>query len=313
MGTTTFAPRHILPPSAPRDEWLAARRKGIGSSDIAALLGLTSYASPYSLWVDKVMGLGDDVEPDDGPLYWGRVLEQPVAWHFSRRNNVEVREVGLIGHPDIPWMLATPDREVLDISGNTLGLLEVKTASAFRGHDWEGDDSLDPDGEARAPEVAIVQLQWQLAVRGLDRGWIAGLIGGQRYHQIEYARDDELIETLIDVAGPFWARVESGERPSPDGHPATTAALKELYRDTDDSSVLVDPGVAIPLLLDRQQAKAEEAVAKARAAAAENQLKELLGSHQIAVSDDRPLYTWRAVERTDGITYRRFHVPRGVI
>ena len=36
-----------------RDEWLAIRRTGIGSSDIAGVLGLSPWASPYTVWADK--------------------------------------------------------------------------------------------------------------------------------------------------------------------------------------------------------------------------------------------------------------------
>ncbi|WP_239405435.1 YqaJ viral recombinase family protein [Frankia sp. Cj3] len=308
--TRSSAPRCILPAGADRTEWLAARRRGIGSSDISALLGLSAWASPYSLWVDKTTGLAAEGEPTDGPLYWGKTLEGPIADDFARRNGFAIREPGLVGHPTIPWALATPDREVIDpATGEVIGLVEVKTASTFQGHAWDGDDLGDPDRPSLAPENAIVQLQWQLFVCGLNRGWVAGLVGGQWYHQIEYARDDALVATLVEVAGAFWAQVESGQRPACDGHPATTAALRELYRASEDSSVLVDPTIAIPLLIARHQAKAEEKDAKFRAAEAENQLKELIGHHSAAVSDGSPLYTWRS----DVNGRRRFHVPRGVI
>jgi putative phage-type endonuclease len=308
--TATLAHRQILPADAPRDEWLAGRRKGVGSSDIAALLGLSTYASPYSLWVDKVMGIREEVEPDDGPLYWGKVLEEPIAQDFAKRNGYQVQKAGLIGHAEILWALATPDREVIDpATGEIVGLVEVKNAGSFQGYRWDGDDPIDPEREARAPENAVVQLQWQLFVRGLRRGWVAGLVGGQYFHQIEYVRDDDLIESMVAVAGDFWAQVESGQRPSPDGHPATTDALKELYRTADDSSVLVDPTTVIPLLRERADAKAELAAAKFRAGAAENQLKELVGTHSAAVADEKTLYTWRP----DVNGRRRFYVPRGVI
>lgn len=310
MATTTLTHRQILPADAPEDEWLAARRQGIGSSDIAALLGLSTYASPYSLWVDKVMGVREQDEPDDGPLYWGKVLEEPIAQDFAKRNGYQVQRCGLIGHAEIPWALATPDREVIDpATGEIVGLVEVKNAGSFQGYRWDGDDPIDPEHEARAPENAVVQLQWQLLVRGLQRGWVAGLVGGQYFHQIEYARDDELIEAMLAVAGAFWAQVESGQRPAPDGHPATTDALKELYRTADDSSVLVDPTTVIPLLRERADAKANLTAAKFRVGAAENQLKELIGTHSAAVADEQTLYTWRP----DINGRRRFHVPRGVI
>lgn len=36
-----------------RDDWLAVRRTGIGSSDAAAAVGLNPYMSPLELWLDK--------------------------------------------------------------------------------------------------------------------------------------------------------------------------------------------------------------------------------------------------------------------
>ena len=36
-----------------RQEWLQARKLGIGGSDVAAILGLSKYKSPYQLWLDK--------------------------------------------------------------------------------------------------------------------------------------------------------------------------------------------------------------------------------------------------------------------
>ena len=37
-----------------RADWLAERAKGIGSSDVAALLGLSPYKSNTELWEEKV-------------------------------------------------------------------------------------------------------------------------------------------------------------------------------------------------------------------------------------------------------------------
>ena len=42
--------------------WIAGREKGIGASSVAAVMGLSPWASPYSLWA-KYLGL---VEPELG-------------------------------------------------------------------------------------------------------------------------------------------------------------------------------------------------------------------------------------------------------
>ena len=39
-----------------REEWLSARRTGIGGSDIAAILGLSPWRTPLDVYRDKVDG-----------------------------------------------------------------------------------------------------------------------------------------------------------------------------------------------------------------------------------------------------------------
>ena len=34
-------------------EWLEDRKRGIGGSDVATVLGLNKYKSPYQLWLEK--------------------------------------------------------------------------------------------------------------------------------------------------------------------------------------------------------------------------------------------------------------------
>lgn len=63
----------------PREDWLAVRKGGIGSSDAAAAVGLNPYKSQLELWLEKT---GRDaslpkIDPQDeeSPAYWGNVLE----------------------------------------------------------------------------------------------------------------------------------------------------------------------------------------------------------------------------------------------
>ena len=43
----------ILPYNALEQAWLAQRNSGIGASEVAAVLGESTYYSPYSLWARK--------------------------------------------------------------------------------------------------------------------------------------------------------------------------------------------------------------------------------------------------------------------
>jgi len=36
----------------PREQWLALRKKGIGGSDAAGVMGMSPWSSPLSVWAD---------------------------------------------------------------------------------------------------------------------------------------------------------------------------------------------------------------------------------------------------------------------
>jgi putative phage-type endonuclease len=69
----------------PREDWLAVRKLGIGSSDAAAAVGLNPYKSQLELWMEKT-GRDEslpklDPQDEESPAYWGNILEPIVAAH----------------------------------------------------------------------------------------------------------------------------------------------------------------------------------------------------------------------------------------
>jgi putative phage-type endonuclease len=70
-----------------RDQWLAVRQRGVGSSDAGAAVGLNPYQSQLELWMVKT-GRGsalpfDDPNDESSPMYWGTLLEPIVAAHYT--------------------------------------------------------------------------------------------------------------------------------------------------------------------------------------------------------------------------------------
>ena len=207
-----------------RDEWLSVRKKGIGSSDAAAAIGLNPYQSALELWMIKT---GRDehlpkVDPndEDSPMYWGSLLEPIVATHYTRRTGHRVRRINAVlqhPDPDKTWMLANIDREV--IGTTEVQLLECKTAGEFGARLWrEG-----------VPEYVVCQVQHQLAVTGKSAADVCVLICGQevRVHRIN--RDDWLIARLIELERQFWQYVETDTPPPADGSDSAERALRCLY------------------------------------------------------------------------------------
>lgn len=98
---------------AERAEWLQWRRGGLGGSDIAGVLGLSPWSSPWSVWADKVINRTDDNETD--AMEFGRLAEPLVRTYFERRTGLYVRgEQARMIHPDHPWARITLDGWVAD-------------------------------------------------------------------------------------------------------------------------------------------------------------------------------------------------------
>lgn len=221
---TRPALRLVETKALPRDEWLAVRKRGIGSSDAAAAVGLNPYQSPLELWLEKT-DRGDNLpklDPNDeeSPAYWGNILEPIVAAHYSQRSGNRVRRVNAVlqhPNPDLPWMLANIDREV--IGTKDVQILECKTAGINGARLWK-------DG---VPEYVQLQVQHQLAVTGKATADVAVLLGGQHLEIHRIQRDDVLISRLIQLEKRFWDYVESDTPPPADGSKSAELALRCLY------------------------------------------------------------------------------------
>jgi putative phage-type endonuclease len=207
-------------------EQLEIRRRGIGGSDAAAIVGLDTYRSAVDVWMDK-LGLSEEQDMEPEPAYWGNVLEEVVAREFERRSGLPVRRhTATMFHPKYHWMLAHIDRR---ITGQQRGL-ECKTINAFAG--WKLDQPL---------EKHLIQVQHYMAVTGFEMFHVAYLIGGQRFAMFEVPRDQELIDMLIDAEADFWQHVETRTEPpfNPE-HPRAEELLRRMYPGTDGGTIVLD-------------------------------------------------------------------------
>lgn len=75
-----------------RIEWLKARQKGIGGSDVAAILGINPYRTPLDIYREKTTEITEDQAPSEA-AYWGTQLESIVAQEFSKRTGFMIQRV----------------------------------------------------------------------------------------------------------------------------------------------------------------------------------------------------------------------------
>ena len=298
--TTPSKPRPALrlvkTKEMPREEWLAVRKRGIGSSDAAAAVGLSPYKSQLELWMEKI---GRDAalpkaDPHDeeSPAYWGNILEPIVAAHYTKRSGNRVRRVNaVLKHPDpqFSWMLANIDREV--IGAADVQILECKTAGINGARLWK-------EG---VPEYVQLQVMHQLAVTGKQAADVAVLLGGQHVeiHRIE--RDDLLIARLMRLEQQFWQYVIDDTPPPADGSDSAEIALRTLF--PQDSGEILDFSQEPSLSAAFTELQAVREIL-ATHEKREAQLKQAMGDATKAVFESGCV-TWKKAKDSESVDLKR--------
>lgn len=199
-----------------RDYWRECRKKGIGGSDAAAVVGLNPYKSSIGVYLEKI-GLWNG-EEDNEKMRVGRDLDEYVAQRFTEATGLKVRKRNaILVHEDYDFMFANVDRLII---GKNEGL-ECKTTSSYGMKDWEGNE---------IPQHYLVQCMHYMAVTGAEAWNIACLIGNEKFVCKRIERDEEIINYLIQIEKNFWEEYVLKRRmPSPDGSEDCDKALRKLY------------------------------------------------------------------------------------
>lgn len=296
------------------EQWLSYRLEGIGGSDAAAVINRNPWLSPMAVWLEKTgqvqsEGVGE-------AAYWGTVLERMVAAEFARRhpkNLAELERLGLtedearlqkvklpvlvrnrnaiLMHPEHDFILANIDRFVTE--DGERGVLECKTTSSWRAWQWE---------DEQVPAEAWIQLQHYLGVTGLEFGYLAALIGGQKFvHSPRVEADHDFIDWLFQEEVRFWEdHVMTGVAPPIDGSEATSRYLDLRYPNATAGPIMLgEAGVEWVRMHDAAKAKIKEG--ELEKALADNNLKALLGDSErgsILIDGKERRVTWTEVSYT---------------
>ena len=271
-----------------REEWLRYRKSGIGGSDVAAILGISKWNSAISLWLDKTNQTNEPVEENEA-MQWGTIMEPIIRNHFAEVTGKTVVEVkAMLQHPEYPFMLADVDGLTEDDEGHP-AILEIKTASEYKRSEWEND----------IPSYYQTQVQHYLCVTGVQKAYVAVLIGGNSFKVYEVDADAEIQSMLIAVEKDFWNKVQNMIRPELDGSDAAKNLLDSLYHGG-ISEEIVMPDEAIEYVDAYIEACAEEDNAKAKKQEASNHIKEIMGDYDKATCLGHSI-SWKPVssERLD--------------
>lgn len=256
----TATPTGILLPTVEPGsaEWLTR----MSASKVAAVMGLSPYESPFSLW-HRMAGLIAPQEQTTA-MSRGHYLEPAIAaWFADQHPDWQVTPAGTYVAADDERWAATPDRLVTTDAGE-LRLLECKS---------EGDD--EAWGEPLSEDIPIhyrCQVQWQMAVTGARTTHVGLLSKYLRFAEYVVPFDAADAGALMAKAAVFMDSLPEGphpRRPDIDSHDRTYAAVRELHPGLDDPDVDLDLDVArryCAAVTARKAAVTEETAAKSAVA-----------------------------------------------
>lgn len=287
MSAPTLAPTRrwacpdatqVLRYDAPRDQWLAERRKGLGGSDASTVAGVNRWSSRFELWLDKTGQL-----PEQAPtmaMRLGHMLEPVVLQLFTEETGIATRRAGLMVSKARPWQ-----RVSVDALSEDGGIVEAKTTNWRMAEEWDDDQVADH---------AEVQVQHALAVTGRTHAWVGVLIDGRDFRWRRVERDEELIATLIAMEDTFWNVHVLGNTP-----PAMEANSLDVVKEQNalvavDSREATDADEVLALLARRAEGKAMVKAGEAIADTAEASLRFLLGDAEALTVNGKPVFTCKA-------------------
>jgi len=268
-----------------RDEWISARRLGIGATDAGAILNKSNWSSPLQVYMDKV---GELPEREDTLRFKiGRAFEPVLVRTWEEETGKKARQYDFCIHSkkDYPFLIASVDGIVL---GEDAGL-EIKTASEFD-DSWDSDDLRDQ---------YVLQCQHSMNVTGRSKWYLAVLHGFGKLKRYVINRDDALIKTLQEREIEFWEKNILSKTP-----PLASFQDADLLRDTRPDLIesveldLADDDWARDISAQYKEAAFVAKEAKRSQDLLSNQIKQRLGEYKRGVFGEHSISWGRGLRVT---------------
>ncbi|MCE5269155.1 MAG: YqaJ viral recombinase family protein [Planctomycetaceae bacterium] len=189
-------------------EWLEERKTGIGGSDAAAVCGMSPWATPLDVYMEKVGYLdavGRSAKEETPDMRRGTLLEPVVLQMYTDETGIVVHkpETALVSTV-YPFMRANLDGVAV---GHEKKGIEAKTARNRAG--W---------GEPYSVEIPLpylFQCQHNMVVSGLDVFDVPVLFGDFEFAIYTVPADREFQELMVEQERAFWAKVVARTPPEP--------------------------------------------------------------------------------------------------
>lgn len=184
---------------------LEARQKGIGGSDVAAIMGLSPWNTPLDIYYSKVLKLSQkDVEEDQTTnerCKRGAIAERNIIDNYIADCHCEViTDLETFVHPEYPFLIGNVDAMRADENV----VIECKTVG---GHpdQWEGE----------IPLHYKTQCAHYAMLTNAKRVDLAAMFDRWRFRIFVYERDAEFENRILKACVEFWEKFVMAKNPPP--------------------------------------------------------------------------------------------------
>lgn len=262
------------------------RHTYLGGSDAAAACGVSPWQTPLQLYLEKTQDERQAVRKESNsndPMYWGTVLEAPIA-NSAKGLGLKLRKVNKeFIHPKYPFIRGHIDRKV---EGED-EMVEIKNIGYRTAEHW---------GETGTDQIPLYYMTQAFHYLGLTpyKGChFLVLVGGQDLRHYYLPRDDATIKMLYAKEAEFWEKVQTGSPPEP-----TTSEDINLLFPKSVAEILDASPAMVGNLRSLEHAKTSQKAANEIVESYENIIKYEMGqADTISMGEYLPA-TWKSQNRT---------------
>ena len=168
----------------------------IGGSSAGAALGVSTYKTPYDVYLDYT-GKTPPISPEQQEIFdMGHALEDFIARRAEKKYGIKVRRDNFAYlNPRCEKIVCHPDRIVgLKIDGKTVGI-EIKSSSAYDNKRWGREDT------DEIPYDYLIQCYLYMANNVCDEVWLIRFSNNRLSRYIikkNEPMENQIVDSLID-------------------------------------------------------------------------------------------------------------------
>jgi putative phage-type endonuclease len=262
-------------------EFLINRQKGIGGSDVAAIMGVSPWKTPLDIYLEKIQPIPEDIDlsKQQNRLKRGKRLEKYILEEYAERTNQVLEEGKEIIHPDYPFLKGNIDAYVKD----DFIIVEAKSSGGIPSS-WEDE----------IPLYYKTQAAYYAMLASCDKVDIPVLFTGWNYECFTYDRDFDFEDQILQACLKFWNEHVLKKIPP---EPLNLKDVQSLYPISKETSCESTDAVykdvqtlGRVLTLKRRLIEREEAL-KLR-------ICKHMKNHGMLMDGDKTIVTWKTQKRS---------------